>query len=159
MSAGRIILIGVSLFLLSPLPSLGNSLPETIGAFRLKQVISGKEAKKEIDRLHGKKIGYKAGYIGSYEDGDKKARIWISEYSVKSEAVEGIRRMSQGLKANEGTPFWHFREISIDGLPVYFAVGMGQVHYFFQKGIRIIWLAADPAPARKTIRDLISKTP
>ncbi len=67
--------------------------------------------------------------------------------------------MAQGVGGSKQGGFWHFREISVEGVPVYLAVGMGQVHYFFQKGIRVIWLAVDPPIAKQAIRDVIGKIP
>ena len=40
---------------------------------------------------------------------------------------------------------------------MYFVVGMGRVHYFFQKGAKVIWLAIDPPLANEVIRDAVRK--
>jgi len=61
------------------------------------------------------------------------------------------------IQALEGGQFQHFLMISIEEIHVYFAVGMGQAHYFFQKGNKVIWLAIDHDSARETIRALIGK--
>jgi len=44
-------------------------------------------------------------------------------------------------------------------MKVYFVVGMGQAHYFYRKGEKVIWLASDPDRARKAIRDVLRKIP
>ena len=41
-------------------------LPQSIGSMRLEKVLSGEEARQEIDRLHGKQISLLRGYIGTY---------------------------------------------------------------------------------------------
>jgi len=153
----RVLLFGLSLLLLTPYPSNGEPIPQSIGSLTLEKLQSGEEARQEIDRLHGKQISFQRGYIGTYEAKDGKAKIWVSEYASEGEAVEAIAIMARRLKASEQKNFWHFKEVPIQGVPVYFVVGMGQVHYFFKKGVKAIWLAVDPALARETIRDVIGK--
>ena len=45
----------------------------------------------------------------------------------------------------------------IEQRPVYLAVGMGQAHYFFQNGDKVIWLSVDPSLAKEAIRDSVKK--
>ena len=61
--------------------------------------------------------------------------------------------MTQG----EQQVFFHFRQMIIEERKVYFAVGMGQVHCFFQKGAKVIWLAVDPQLAKEAIKDAVRK--
>jgi hypothetical protein len=116
----RIAIFALLVLSLTPFYSWGNSLPQSIGPLALVKLQSGEEARKEIDRLHGKPLGYREGYIGTYADGDGKAKLWVSEYS---------------------------------------SLGMGQAHYFFQKGVKVIWLAVDPPLAKQAIRDLLGEMP
>lgn len=155
----RVLLLGLSLLLLFPSVSVGNSLPQSIGTLKLVELQSGEEARREIDRLHGKRLSYLKGYIGTYEDRDGKAKLWVSEYASEVKASEAIGKMVQGMKGKEQKDFWHFQEIPIEGVPVYFVVGMAQAHYFFQKGVKLIWLTVDPPLAKQTIRDLLGKIP
>ncbi len=159
MIMARVLLFWLSLFLLIPLESMGNMLPESIGAFRLQNMKSGTEAKKEITRLHGKNLDFRTGYIGTYKHGHKEAMLWISDYDAKAKAAEEVEKMARRIQTREGKEFRHFRMISIGGIPVYFVVGMGQAHYFYQTGNKVIWLAVDPQLAKETIRDLIGKIP
>lgn len=145
------------LFLLATSVFGGDALPQSIGSLSLQQLQSGEEARQEIDRLHGKQINFRRGYIGTYGNG--RAKLWVSEYDSEGEAAAGIGKMAQRMQASKGGNFWHFREISIQGVAVYFVVGMGQAHYFFQKGRKVIWLAVDPSLAREAIRDAIGKIP
>jgi hypothetical protein len=126
---------------------------------RLEKFQSGEEARREIAKLHGKQIDFQEGYIGSYGGSDGRATLWVSEYGSESGAFEAISNMAKRLETSKEGVFWHFREISIEGTPVYFVVGMGQAHYFFQKGDRAIWLAVDPSLAKVTIRDVFTKIP
>jgi len=68
-----------------------------------------------------------------------------------------IEKMAHGMKQGKQQQFWHFRKMMIEQRPVYLAVGMGQAHYFFQKGAKVIWLAVDPSLAKEAIRDAVRK--
>ena len=155
----RTLLFVLMLVLFIPFRSMGDPLPKFIGSFRLEHMKSGEEARKEIDRLHGKQLIFRKGYIGDYKEGNRKAKLWISEYDSDAESAKEIGKMAKRMKTREGKEFWHFQVMSIEGLKVYFVLGMGQAHYFFQKKNKAIWLAVDPSPAKETIRDLIKKIP
>jgi hypothetical protein len=123
---------------------------------RLEKVQSGEEARREIDRVHGKQISLMRGYIGAYAAENGRGQLWVSEHSSEREAAEAIKKMAHSMK-QEKQQFWHFREMLIEQQPVYLAVGMGQAHYFFQKGTKVIWLAVDPSLAKEAIRDSVRK--
>jgi hypothetical protein len=148
-----------SLVVITPLFAAENPLPQSIGPLRLEQVQSGETAKREVDRLHGKSIAFQKGYIGTYGNGEEAGKLWVSEYDSQDKAAEALEKMAQGVRASGEGGFWHFQEIPIEGIPVYFVVGMGQAHYFFQKGVKVIWLAVDPPVAKPAIRDVIGKIP
>jgi hypothetical protein len=147
------------LFLFLLLPIACNStdipLPQSIGSMRLERVQSGEEARQEIDRLHGKQISFLRGYIGTYAAENGSGQLWVSEHTSEREATEAIEKMAHGMKRGKQQQFWHFRKIMLKQRPVYFAVGMGQAHYFFQKGAKVIWLAVDPTLAKGAIRDAV----
>ena len=159
MFAVRVFLFGFLLLLILPFESKGEMLPDAIGEFRLEKETSGEEARKEINRLHGKNVDFRTGYIGTYKHGHKGAMVWISDYDAKTKAAGEVEKMAQRIQTREGKEFRHFRMISIEGIPVYFVLGMGQAHYFYQSGNKVIWLAVDPQLAKETIRDLIEKIP
>ena len=131
-------------------------LPQSLGVLRLEKLQAGEEARREIDRLHGKQIGFQRGYIGFYVAETGSAQLWLSEHSSNSEAAAAVEKMAGSLRQGKQQNFWHFRQMVIEKRTMYFAVGMGQVHYFFQKGAKVIWLAVDPALAKEAIRDAVS---
>ena len=147
----------VTLLLLTTCGSGEVPLPQSIGALRLKKVQAGEEARREIDRLHGKQIGFQHGYIGFYVAENGSGQLWLSEHGSNSEAAEAVEKMAGSMTQGKQQSFWHFRQIVIEERTLYFAVGMGQVHYFFQKGAKVIWLAVDPPLAKEAIRDAVKK--
>jgi hypothetical protein len=132
-------------------------LPQSIGTLRLEKVQSGEEARQEIDRLHGKQIGFRRGYIGFYGAENGSGQLWLSEHSSEEEATETVERMARGMRQGKQQSFYHFRQIVVEKRKVYFAIGMGKVHYFFPKGYKVIWLAVDPQLATGAIRDAVRK--
>ena len=123
---------------------------------QLAKVQSGEEARREIDQLHGKKISFLRGYIGTYMAENGRGQLWVSEHSSEREAAEAIEKMAHGMQQGQ-QQFWHFREMMIEQRPVYLAVGMGQAHYFFRNGAKVIWLAVDPSLAKEAVRDTVRK--
>ncbi len=153
----NVLFVFLFLLLLIACSSTDISLPQSIGSMRLEKVQSGEEARREIDKLHGKQISFLRGYIGTYVAENGSGQLWVSEHSSEREATETIEKMAQGMKQGKQQQFWHFRKIIIDQRPVYLAVGMGQAHYFFQKGAKVIWLAVDPSLAKEAIGDAVRK--
>lgn len=130
-------------------------LPKSIGVLRLEKLQAGEEARREINRLHGKQIGFLRGYIGFYGAEKGSARLWLSEHSSNREAAESVEEMANSMTKGRQQIFWHFRQMVIEERTVYCAAGMGQLHYFFQKGAQVIWLAVDPPLAKEAIRDTV----
>lgn len=155
----RIFLLGLSLLFISPVTSWGDALPQTIGSLRLQRLQSGGDARREIDQMHGTRLNYRKGYIGTYGEGKKRAKLWVSEYESKKKATGELEKMVLKMRGGKQKSFWHFQEIFIDSVKVYFVVGMGQTHYFYRKGEKVIWLAIDPDQAREAIRDVLQKIP
>jgi hypothetical protein len=142
-----------------PYVTRGETAPQVIGTLQLKQLQSGEKARKAIDRLHGKRLVFREAYIAHYEFGKKKASLWISVYDSKADAGKELVKMANGLNTGKGHVFKHFQTLSIREMSVYFVTGMGQAHYFFEKGKKVYWLAVDPSEARPVIRDLLEKIP
>jgi len=132
-------------------------LPQSIGILRLEKFQTGEEARREIDRLHGKQIGFRHGYIGFYVAEKGSAQLWLSEHNSYSEAAEAVEKMAGSMTQDRQQSFWHLRQMVVEEQKVYFALGMGQVHYFFQKGAKVIWLAVDPPIAQEAIKDAVKK--
>ena len=65
--------------------------------------------------------------------------------------VDGIGR---GAANTEGR-FTHLKARTEAGIPLYSALGLGQVHYFYRSGPAIVWLAADAEVAREALADTI----
>ena len=101
-------------------------LPQSLGVLRLEKLQAGQEARRGINRLHGKQIGFQRGYIGFYGAENGRAQIWLSEHSSSSEAAESVEKMAGRMTQGEQQVFLHFRQMIIEERKVYFVVGMGR---------------------------------
>jgi len=85
-------------------------LPQSIGILRLEEFQTGEEARREIDRLHGKQIGFRHGYIGFYVAEKGSAQLWLSEHNSYSEAAEAVEKMAGSMTQDRQQSFWHLRQ-------------------------------------------------
>jgi hypothetical protein len=114
-----------------------------IQGLKLVELITGHDAIKEINQLHGRSINVVRGFIAHYEGVDDKAVIWASEASSQELAQEQIAVMIQKMKSNRRSPFSHYRTLDIRWLRVITFDGMGQVHYVFRDNTWAYWISAD----------------
>ncbi len=129
-------------------------VPPALGGLKLDHYLKGEEALREIERLHGKKINVKEGYVAHYEGGESKAMLYISRASSGSQEEGQVKRMAEGIRKG-GTPFYHLKGSRQDGINLYSAIGLGQIHYFYRTGNKVVWLAADPPVARSALSSLL----
>ncbi len=128
-------------------PKTNSIFPETLPNLHLIKLVKGKKAIEEINKLHGKRIYVKKGFIayyrGSYEQGNwREATIWLSEADNKQIALEQTEIMMNRMKNNPKTPFHHFKERSKERIKVYTFWGMGKAHAVFQKGKQVYWISS-----------------
>lgn len=131
--------------------------PKNVAGLSLIIYSQGKDAIKDINKLHGKEIPIKNGYVLQYKSNGKKATIWISDSGSKEEANFLLSQMAQRLKMDSKL-FGHFLETEIKGSIIYSVLGMGQRHFFFQKDIRLFWIAVDFQIANLFLNEFLEKS-
>ena len=114
-----------------------------IEGLNLTRLLSGEEAMKAINQLHGMPIHVVRGFISHYEGLHGKAIIWVSEATSQDVAKEQIEVMIQKMRQNKNSPFSHYRTGDKGNMSVTAFDGMGQVHYLFRKGPWVYWISAD----------------
>lgn len=120
----------------------------------IERQITGEEAKKIIDHLHGKPVSTEANLIGTYRGEHGTATMYQSTYGSEMEAAADGEAMSR-LISGGNEFFHHYHRLEIHGTPVSMCLGMGQVHYFFPQHERLYWLAVDSPVAQETIAALV----
>lgn len=126
------------------------SVPPSLGGLKLSHYLQGEQALREIDRLHGKKIRVKEGYVAHYEANGNKAMLYVSEAYLEFLAARQLESMADGIRKGN-TPFFHLKESQREGMTLYSTIGLGQIHYFYRVGNKVVWLAADPTVAKQAL--------
>lgn len=128
-------------------------LPDQLGAVQLEESMDGPQAMAAIAKLHGKKIDLEKAYVGHYSGNQGSATLYISVSRSQSESRALYRLMTKRIgKANQ--IFTGLRKIAgPGGLEMYQAEGMGQEHFYYQKGTEVVWVAADPQIASAVVEE------
>jgi len=130
--------------------------PRNLGGLKLLHASQGKEALQEINRLHGKEVAAQYGYVAHYEKSGAAAMLYVSRASSPAQAGRQLEQMSKRIESG-GTPFYHLKASKQGIITLYSALGQGQVHYFYQRGSSVMWLAVDPPVAKQTLAALLEQ--
>ena len=116
------------------------AIPQAIAGLRLESAMTGQEAMEELRRLHGKDVQLAGGWIGHYENG---ATIWVGETDSAAQASQLVDAMTQRIRA--GNPYFKdLQSQQVGAIMVFSVVGQGQLHYYYQRGNKVVWVAAPP---------------
>ncbi|MCP4761499.1 MAG: hypothetical protein GY870_06935 [archaeon] len=117
--------------------------PKKLSNLHLTKLLQGKEAIKDVAKLHGKEIPVKDAWVANYQgDRSNTANIWISESFNLNEAFEQTDVMMKKIKNNPKSPFRDIEVKYISGEKVFLFSGMNQHHVVFQKEKKVIWISA-----------------
>ena len=124
--------------------------PKSLGELEFLHALRGKEALRQINRLHGKELGGKDGYVAHYEKDGAVAMLYLAQASSTAQASRQLERMSDRIRRGD-SPFYHLKRSSQGGIRLYSALGQGQIHYFYQRDSAVLWLAVDALVAKQTL--------
>lgn len=150
--------IALTLLLLagSVLAASGLEVPRELAGLPLAHSQQGAEARGEIERLHGKSIPMKDGYVAHYGTQPPTAMLYVSQAREEKVARQQVEQMTARIQGSNGS-FTHLRESTRFGMTVYSTLGQGQVHYYFRRGATVVWVAADPIIAQQALADAAKK--
>jgi hypothetical protein len=107
-----------------------------------------------ISQLHGKEITIKQGYIAQYGGADGgQMTAWVSESGTEAEAVQLMDIMDKKMPASKA--FSGRNELTVEGAKVINVQGMGQEHYYWQKGIKVYWIAVGGADSMQVLKEAV----
>ena len=135
-----------------------SAIPAAVGGLPRTHALEGNDALREVNRLHGKSIPARDGFVAHYERDGAVAMLYVSRAYLAPIARWQLSRMVERIRngaSNAEGQFSHLRTREQDGVTVYSVLGLGQVHYFYRSGATIVWLAADPPVARPALADTI----
>lgn len=134
------------------------AVPLALGGLPRTHAVQGDDALREINRLHGRSIRARDGFVAHYERDGGVAMLYVSRAYLEPMARWQLSRMVEGIRRGESNAegrFVHLKTRERDGLTLYSALGLGQVHYFYRSGRTIVWLATDPRVAEPALADAI----
>ena len=120
----------------------GLRVPQALAGTPITSTLRGPAALAEVSRLHGKAIAAGDAVVARYQDG---TTLWVSASSSALEASRLLWRMNRRM-ANGTKVFGAPRPQELRGRTVFITEGLGQVHYYYQSGTRVLWLAVPPGP-------------
>jgi len=135
----KIIGFGFIILILGCASPLNLPTPEKIGQKERVRVITGKQAARVVDKLHGQTVATDANVIAEYGR-DQKDFLYISYYTDRRDAQKSFELMIEKMAAAKGGPFFHLMPIGQYDKKVYMSLGMGAVHYIYRSGNSLLWL-------------------
>ncbi|TAK88076.1 MAG: c-type cytochrome biogenesis protein CcmI [Betaproteobacteria bacterium] len=130
--------------------------PKSLGDLQLLHASRGKQALEEINRLHGKDVGAKAGYVAHYEKDGAAAMVYFAQASSTAAAGRQLNEMSARIRKGN-TPFSQLTGSKQGKVMIYSVLGQGQKHYFYRRDASVLWLAADESVARQSLAALFAQ--
>jgi len=132
--------------------------PENIAEKKLTNIISGPDAVKVIDKMHGLAVATEKNIVAEYGE-DPKDLLYISWYKEEDQAKDAFKLMiSKMMEADEG-PFTHIRALPDYGERVYMSIGMGAIHYIYSSSHFILWLQTYQDIGRELPDELLTLYP
>lgn len=131
-----------------------SSVPSEILDLKLEELISGDTAAEIINHLHQQTVTKGDNYVGRYTNGEYTATYYLSVYENEAEALTELQAMIASMEMG-GHVFDHVRPITVNEQSVWMALGMGQAHYFYTEGNRLVWLAVDVPIAEDAIKSIL----
>lgn len=114
--------------------------PPQLAGMNLKSAVSGQEAIQSVSQLHGTNIQIKTAYVVSYQGNDgSNMTVWFSEGKDEKDAKDLFKAMD--VKMPKSQAFQNYKDVTINGKQYKFVTGMGQDHYYWLNGKRVMWVA------------------
>lgn len=119
------------------------------------KLVTGDEAIKAIDKLHGRPVNMARSFIAHFEGDHDKATIWVSEPTSQELAQKQLAVMLHKMKSNRRLPFRNYRVLDTEGISVIAFDGTEQIHYVFRDNKWVYWISADTNRIDKILRHIL----
>ena len=113
--------------------------PDKIGEKERFRVVSGKQAARVVNRMHGQSVATSENAIAEYGDGEKKDILYISRYADPRAAQEVFVQMIEKMAGVPKSPFSHLMPMGKYQKKAYMTLGLGAVHYIYPSGSTLLW--------------------
>ena len=124
---------------------LAQFFPEKVSGLSRVRLVTGPEAQRFVDELHGKPLVAEESAVALYaRPKERSAEVWLSRVVDEREARRQIGLMVHKMYENPKSPFKDPARLDHAGLAVYRFTGMGQVHLIWACGDLVWWVSANP---------------
>lgn len=125
-------------------------LPRQLAGQPVSDLQTGTAALSAIEAMHGKGFALVGGAVAHYG----ATTVWVAQARDEAEAKSMTAAMRDRIAAGR-SPFSPTGTRQAGGRPIYMLTGMGQAHFYWQAGDKVIWLAAAPAEVEGTLEELV----
>src|SRR5574341_794601 len=132
-------------------------LPERISNLPLSGKTTGQKAVWELTRLHQKGFPLVSAAVGMY-GAEHQVMLWVSGAPITPLASRMLASMRDKI-AEGRSPFTPTGEWKDGNRMIYKMEGMGQMHYYFQSGNLLVWMAANPDLAEQALGEVLDFYP
>ena len=148
------VLVFISLLAFFSCSTEKDLLPEEFSGLKLKQKLTGNEARKFVDNLHFQEVAPDKNEIGFYDSQAGIAVIYITFYNDELTSHSEYKKMVNKISP-ENSVFINPEFIDIGGKDVYRCFGMGQSHYVFANDKELYWISVDTHQGKKFIEEYL----
>ena len=113
--------------------------PEKIGEKERLRLITGEQAVRVVNQMHGQSVATDASVIAEYGKSEKKDVLYVSRYTAAEAAQKAYDLMIEKMAAAPKSPFYHLMPVEKYQKKVYMTLGMGAVHYIYRSGSLLLW--------------------
>ncbi len=136
-----------------PGPVQSGAIPEQLAGLEQVQLVTGEEARRQVDQLHGLSIPVKDAYVVTYAGGQEKVVLWVTVSGTAREAEELLSKMVEKMQDTENfTPPQAFQ---VRNQVIYSSSGIGMNHYFFARGKELFWVAVSSSRDADIVAEVI----
>lgn len=132
----------------------GLRVPPSLSELQLHHIFGAEEARREVERLHGKGISLVNATVAHYSGGGWDVALHVAAANDSGAAQAQLEEMMARIHSGHGR-WTRPPERREDGGTVFAGIERGRVHQAFRRDSRVVCVAADGALARRALADAL----
>jgi hypothetical protein len=129
-------------------------LPRALSRIKLRSETEGVIAEDHARKVFGTSGALESAYLGQYRDAKKETRLLVAEYKDAEKAEEIFATFVARMRLARSTPS-AFRKFDMAGQEIYLLVRGGRKHFYFLKGLQVVWLSPDASVINDSLIDVL----
>ncbi len=113
--------------------------PKALGGMALTASETGQAALAEMTTMHQSDIHITDGWVAHY---DHNAIVYVGQAGSDADALKLVSDMTARIVQGGNAMFAHQGQQSVEGLTVHVVKSGDQMHYYYGRGNKVIWIAA-----------------